>query len=60
MNVGPHTDKQWAKALASISNLSFGKAFRLSHLFLPSRVYKTPVFLQKNGLREKAHLIHLM
>lgn len=70
MDVGPISEAQWALVLEQTPLLSPCEAQRLSQLFLLHRVYRSPAFLQKIGVRmdslcprcgqDGAHMLHMV
>lgn len=54
LDVGEIGDEQWDSVLEVIPQLSTNELLRISQLYLVHRVYRTPAFLQKIGVRSDA------
>lgn len=51
-DIGPIESGIWDEMLSIIPKLSLSEQHRLSHIYLIHRVYRTPLFLNKIGLRD--------
>lgn len=69
-DIGPIEPGLWEEMLQNIPRISLSEQHRLSQIFLIHRVYRTPLFLHKIGLRDSpicnrcrihpASLLHMM
>lgn len=50
-DLGPIEDGVWDEILSMIPQISLSEQHRLSHIYLIHRVYRTPLFLHKIGVR---------